>query len=1216
MSSTSQYLSVASGHIDSLIDYVIDVKPYHVKLSEIVEQYLFEESIHVKIADDKQILAFFGADILPNTLTTPGVRRRRSGSWSKNIISDGNRRTWPVPITAVHKFASQNSQDKFTVDDSAVIEGFPTTGVFNVKRWDSVGVTDVRKNNIHQQESTDYFLSHGAFTFTSKPNQKWKETNLKNLSAFANNPGELFYNDVVTEFGTIENIYGGNFEEWTLTCVSTEPTILNVVGSSSGFIGQATQLVPFIHSKISFNFSYIDEDTESSSSIDDVFTLTPWNKITLAPDAPEETWSLIKTNPIALVSAPVFHSSVSRVDNPGLQIHTRSLDRQVGEITWTVVFGANGNYTINKYALENSYAQTANLIDGCSFKNDDIHFTIITTGTGFYPGDSFSFTTGPRVANYLVYGTVSGWQADAKIGEWYWNGKIGFKIPPLDYFADTYNSTIVTSEDAGEEWTTVIGNNQILKSISFQSNVFITAGDNQIAGASTNGLNWSPTLVGVVADGSSEILIITGDNGGIATSTDGGATWHTQDSHTTADLKASTFIPNLLSSNASPSATLLNCIIVVGANGTILTSVNGIGWSDQNSNTTKSLNGVTWSNDAIIAVGNDGIILRSTDRINWTTLTAPTTEHLLDVIYEPTSDSFIAVGYNGVICRSTDGGLTWFNLNTFADGNLNSIAFGNGKFVAVGDSGWTATSTDGQQWIRYRSKRLNSIAFGNGRFVAVGGKANDDELFTPLKTVHSIAEPSVYTIKFITPTKATVQNNIYGFRRGLIVGQPWEDEFTSFRLDSIPGQFEYQVGDEVRVHLAPKTSFVVPSTYDRFPYDEAKYDTSLAKITTALLYNEELFPLYHAHGAVIFKNVNPNDSFIIDKSTKDKIWFKILSASAKYPELAPLSGNNIPLEFRYYDRVVNGVPVSESNFSDLTTFIEAYLCSDPSVKVFSIAQPRYEKTNRNASATLTFDPVFFTKYLPFSSQYVLSFVPDQSYGQTIRVKISENLRTYARVRLNFTDIALVNISDSPIQHFQITGELNFTDMANVHFVEGGSLPYRAGYDQFPYDTASYDSIIHNGVLVGAVEISPGEYDWTGNDEDWVMPNPTSSPSISVEDTVDENTASASIVEGLTIIERIASSPSTIDRLSIYYNNLRHLTSPMLVEQTANEYLVTHDGSASTPTVVIESLDNLGVMQQVFPNMYPYTQQPGAISLKSFSFQLPNGFTAPFKLTIV
>jgi hypothetical protein len=307
--------------------------------------------------------------------------------------------------------------------------------------------------------------------------------------------------------------------------------------------------------------------------------------------------------------------------------------------------------------------------------------------------------------------------------------------------------------------------------------------------------------------------------------------------------------------------------------------------------------------------------------------------------------------------------------------------------------------------------------------------------------------------------------------------------------------------------------------------------------------------------------------------------------------------------------------VSEAHFSDLTTYIEAYLCSDPSVRVFSISQPRYEKTNRNASATLTFDQTFFTKYLPFNTQYVLTFLPDQSYGQTIRVKISENLRTFARVRLDFSDIALVNITDSPIEHFHITGELNFIDIANVNFVEGGSLPYRVGYDEFPYDAASYDSMIHNGILTGAVETSPGEYDWTGNEEDWVMTNPTDSPSIYIGDAIDENSASASIVEGLSISERIVST-STIDRLSIYYNNLRYLTSPMIVEQTANVYLVTHDGAASTPTVIVESINNPGVMQQVIPNMHPYTQQPGAISLKSFSFQLPNGFTAPFKLTIV
>lgn len=68
--------------------------------------------------------------------------------------------------------------------------------------------------------------------------------------------------------------------------------------------------------------------------------------------------------------------------------------------------------------------QTSN---GYSFKNDDIHFTI-KPGRGFGVNDSFIFTTFESKPSYLVYGSVSGWQQNATVGEFYWNGKIGFKI--------------------------------------------------------------------------------------------------------------------------------------------------------------------------------------------------------------------------------------------------------------------------------------------------------------------------------------------------------------------------------------------------------------------------------------------------------------------------------------------------------------------------------------------------------------------------------------------------------------------------------------------------------------------------------------------------------------------------------------------------------------------------------------------------------------------
>jgi len=49
----------------------------------------------------------------------------------------------------------------------------------------------------------------------------------------------------------------------------------------------------------------------------------------------------------------------------------------------------------------------------------------------------------------------------------------------------------------------------------------------------------------------------------------------------------------------------------MGADGTILTSPDGITWASQTSGTTVTLRSVTWSGTQFCAVGNDGTILTS-----------------------------------------------------------------------------------------------------------------------------------------------------------------------------------------------------------------------------------------------------------------------------------------------------------------------------------------------------------------------------------------------------------------------------------------------------------------------------------------------------------------------------------------------------------------------------------------------------------------------------
>ena len=74
--------------------------------------------------------------------------------------------------------------------------------------------------------------------------------------------------------------------------------------------------------------------------------------------------------------------------------------------------------------------------------------------------------------------------------------------------------------------------------------------------------------------------------------------------------------------------------MTVGFNGTILTRTNnGIKWQLQNSRTTKTLQGIVWSDTQHlwIVTGESGIILTSPDGINWTQQSSGTNSFLTAV---------------------------------------------------------------------------------------------------------------------------------------------------------------------------------------------------------------------------------------------------------------------------------------------------------------------------------------------------------------------------------------------------------------------------------------------------------------------------------------------------------------------------------------------------------------------------------------------------------
>ncbi len=224
-SNTANYAANSSAYLDSLVNYVLDIKPYHTKLAAtgaVAEGYLFSDSFNVGFVEADSLVALVGADLLPAVAVPGGGRARISQSWWHDIISDSSTYTWPLPQVSVPMFASEATLQNFVsgTDDIDFGIGLPL-GVFNPKRWDGPGITDVERNGIHQQDTIHYVLSYGFHSIdiiTSGVSPTWIERDLDGLPTtppfgFSPRTGALAYKADRLESGTIANIVNGNYEE-------------------------------------------------------------------------------------------------------------------------------------------------------------------------------------------------------------------------------------------------------------------------------------------------------------------------------------------------------------------------------------------------------------------------------------------------------------------------------------------------------------------------------------------------------------------------------------------------------------------------------------------------------------------------------------------------------------------------------------------------------------------------------------------------------------------------------------------------------------------------------------------------------------------------------------------------------------------------------------------------------------------------------------------
>lgn len=194
-------------------------------------------------------------------------------------------------------------------------------------------------------------------------------------------------------------------------------------------------------------------------------------------------------------------------------------------------------------------------------------------------------------------------------------------------------------------------------------------------------LSCSPLALILSAEETRPRWVVVGANGSIYHSADGVTQW--QD--------ASTGVAGLVDVAYGPQG-----FIAVGANGAMLGSPGGESgdWTERNSGTTVDLRAVAAGNGVYAVVGGvagvSALILSSGDGINWFDRSPAGTDLLNEIVF--TGAAFEAVGDDGSVFRSTDG-LNWTDNSIATADDFRSVAFGSGRLL-VGGSNTLYTGAD------------------------------------------------------------------------------------------------------------------------------------------------------------------------------------------------------------------------------------------------------------------------------------------------------------------------------------------------------------------------------------------------------------------------------------------------------------------------------------------------------------------------------------------
>ncbi len=266
--------------------------------------------------------------------------------------------------------------------------------------------------------------------------------------------------------------------------------------------------------------------------------------------------------------------------------------------------------------------------------------------------------------------------------------------------------------------------------------VFVAVGSAGTIATSNDGTNWTLRSQSVTSarlnavanhDGT---FVAVGQRGTILGSADG-ILWTTRSSGTSSNLfgvgfgggkyiavgeailsslEGAAWVPSnyRVSSNTLQSVAYGNSTYAaVGANGTIITSPDGLTWTRVGSGTSGPLTGVAFGPGRFVAVGRGGVMLTSSDGVSW--VTGPPGADFPDGIGY-TDGLFVIYSSGGGLLSSPDG-TTW----TRRAGTVGVRSHSEGVFLGV-YRGWIFTSTDGASWVARYPIRPGQLGPGKAVF--------------------------------------------------------------------------------------------------------------------------------------------------------------------------------------------------------------------------------------------------------------------------------------------------------------------------------------------------------------------------------------------------------------------------------------------------------------------------------------------------------------------